>query len=131
VAQQTRDNMAVIFPHIQRTIATDFMQDLYMPWIINKPKGWYVSNLHQIFLTSRLKKKFLPLKVFGLLNHALHMRFIFFILSNSYLQSLCCLSTSLGAQCLVIYLWKSIKEFADKPPILYLQLDNCTKDNKN
>jgi hypothetical protein len=89
--------MAIIFPYIQWTIITDFMQDLYMPWIINKLKGWYVSNLHQIFLTSRFKKNFLPLKVFGLLNHALHMRFIF-ILSNSHLQSLC-LSTLLGAQC--------------------------------
>jgi hypothetical protein len=87
--------MAVTFPHIQWTSTTDFMQDLYMLWIINKLKGWYVSNL-QIFLTSKLKKKFLPLKVFGLLNYALYMRFIF-ILSNSYLQSLCCLFYLIGS----------------------------------
>jgi hypothetical protein len=40
---------------------------LFLPWIINKLKGWYVSNLRQIILTSKLKLKFLPLKVFGLL----------------------------------------------------------------
>jgi hypothetical protein len=104
VAQQTRDNTAITFPHIQWTITTNFMQDLFLLWIINKPKGWYVPNLHQIFLTSRLKKKFLPLKMFGLLNYTLYIKFIFLILSNSHLQNLCCLSTLLEAQCQCSYL---------------------------
>jgi hypothetical protein len=30
-----------------------------MPWIINKLKGWYVSNLHQIFLDFKVKKEVL------------------------------------------------------------------------
>jgi hypothetical protein len=51
--------MAVTFPYIQWTITTDFMQDLYVPWIINKPKGWYVSNLRQIFFNFKVKKEVL------------------------------------------------------------------------
>lgn len=39
-AQMERDQTASSFPHVQWTITTDFMQDLYLPWIINKPKGW-------------------------------------------------------------------------------------------
>lgn len=38
--QVVRDQDSANYPEISWTITTDFMQDLYMPWLAKAPKSW-------------------------------------------------------------------------------------------
>ena len=40
VAQIARDQSARLMPNMTWTITTDFMQDLYLPWLATRPKSW-------------------------------------------------------------------------------------------
>jgi hypothetical protein len=128
--------MAIIFPHIQWTITTDFIQDLYMPWIINKPKGWYVSIVSN-FLNFKVKKEVLAFESIWIVKSCFAYEVYFYtfkLISSEPLLPFYLIGSTMPmfvSLCYFKYLWKSIKKYANKPPIFYLQLDNCVKDNKN
>lgn len=44
--QRVRDQSSSEFPHLSWTITTDFMQDFPLPWVGNRPKGWFVNEYY-------------------------------------------------------------------------------------
>lgn len=45
-AQIERDQSAAAFPQDSWTITTDFMQDLFQPYLHHRPKSWFVFFSH-------------------------------------------------------------------------------------
>lgn len=137
-AQIQRDQSAASFPVDSWTITTDFMQDLFQPYLCHRPKSWFLFFSSTFSNLRRFKLKFLPLKVFGYINSGTGQRYILFG-KSFYLDLFRFYVYYLqywphNANTHISLLYQYIKEELRnhiRPKVLYLQFDNCSKDNKN
>jgi len=134
VAQIVRDQSAKTLPNISWAITTDFMQDLCLPWLPTRPKSWY--KLMMSLKYSRFRKKFLPLKVFGYINAATMKRYFVVklqLILREYVYFVANWTHDANIHISLLYtaIRKELIQNETCPSTLYLQFDNCAKDNKN
>jgi hypothetical protein len=136
LAQQTRDQSATAFPHVQWTVTTDFMQDLYLPWIVNRPKGWLNFFFSQLIFPQVKKEIHADESIWHNKSCPGNEVCNCFVTLKDVRTLVAYLphwehNSNIHISLLYKYLWKSIQNSQTIPTSIYLQLDNCAKDNKN